>query len=198
MLQGKSVKLPYVIYNLDNHKSIYIWKGTIVAYADKDEPEVDCFKISETYEEAQKAIQYRNHLPNHPTLPVPPKSDMICSPAEVKFHRRVELKDHNASTEKKKRFEELFQQFPEVFSTNNKDIARSNLITIDINTGNSPPSAKKAYTTGSQTLQLGITGNRELGASRYHHQKCLTMGQSYCHGSNEVCTWEKHQGGECA
>ena len=40
-LQDKSVKLPYVTYNLDNHKSIYIWKRTIVAYADKDEPEVD-------------------------------------------------------------------------------------------------------------------------------------------------------------
>ena len=67
-LQGKSVKLPYVIYNLDTHKSIYIWKGTVVAYTDKDEPEVDCFKISKTYEEAQEAIQYRNHLPNQSNL----------------------------------------------------------------------------------------------------------------------------------
>ena len=109
LLQGKSVQLPYVIYNLDNNKSIYIQKGTIVAYANKDEPEVDCFKISETYEEAQEAIQYRNHLPNCPTLPVPPKSDMICSPARVKVHRRVELKDHNTSAGTKKRFEELCQ-----------------------------------------------------------------------------------------
>ena len=103
-LLGKSVKLPYVIYNLDTHKSIYIQKGTVVAYANKDEPEVNCFEISETYEEAQEAIQYRNHLPNCPTLLVPPKSDMICSPVEVKFPRRVELKDHNASAETKKRF----------------------------------------------------------------------------------------------
>ena len=43
LLQGKSVKLPYVIYNLDTCKSIYIQKGRVVAYANKNEPEVDCF-----------------------------------------------------------------------------------------------------------------------------------------------------------
>ena len=67
-------------------------------------------------------MQYRNHLPCRPRLPVPPESDMICSPAEVKYHRRVELKDHNASADTKKHFEELCSQFPKVFSTNNKDI----------------------------------------------------------------------------
>ena len=71
---------------------------------------------------------------------------MICSPAEVKFHRRVELKDHNVSEDTKKHFEELCQQCPEVFSTNNKDISRTNLITMDIDTGDSLPSAKKPYT----------------------------------------------------
>ena len=87
-------------------------------------------------------MQYRNHLPSRPQLPVPPKSDMICSPAEVKYHRRVELKDHNASADTKKHFEELCSQFPEVFSTNNKVIGHTNLITMDINTGDNPPSAR--------------------------------------------------------
>ena len=91
-------------------------------------------------------MQYRTHLPNRSWLPVPPKSDMICSPAEVKYHRRVELKDHNASADMKKQFEELCSQFPEVFSTNNEDIGHTNLITMDIDTGDSPPSAKKPYT----------------------------------------------------
>ena len=77
---------------------------------------------------------------------MPPKSDHICSPAEVKFHRRVELKDHNASDEKRQCFEEICQQFPEVFSTNNEDIGRTNLINMDIDTGDSPPSTKMPYT----------------------------------------------------
>ena len=147
---GKSkkefIKIPYVIYNLDAHNHVYISKGIAVAYTDDEEPKMECFEIAETFEEAQEAIQYRNHLPNHPKLPMPPQSDLICSPAEVKFHRRVELKDHDATKEMKKHFEELCQQFPEVFSTNNEDIGRTNLITMEIDTGDSPPSAKKPYT----------------------------------------------------
>ena len=147
---GKSkqefIKIPYVIYNLDAHNHVYISKGTVVGYTDNEEPEMECFRIAETFEEAQEAIQYRDHLPNHPKLPIPPQSDLICSPAEVKLHRRVELKDHDATEETKKHFEELCQQFPEVFSTNNEDIGRTNLITIEIDTGDSPPSAKKPYT----------------------------------------------------
>ena len=46
---GYLVILPYVIYNLATHTPVYIPKGTIVAYADEDEPEMDCFKIAETY-----------------------------------------------------------------------------------------------------------------------------------------------------
>ena len=73
-------------------------------------------EVVETIEEAQETIQYRNHLPSRPQLPMPLKSDMICSSAEVKYHRRVELKDHNVSSDTKKQcsyaasFLKCFQQ----------------------------------------------------------------------------------------
>ena len=140
------VTIPYVIFNLSSDAHIYIPKGTIVAQPDGNEPEVDVIEVAETIKEAQETMQYRNHLPSRPWLPVPPESDMICSPAEVKYHRRVELKDHNASADTKKHFEELCSQFPEVFSTNNEDIGHTNLITMDIDTSDSPPSVKKPYT----------------------------------------------------
>ena len=145
-LTGDFIKIPYVIHNLTAHGPVNIPKGTVIAYADNEEPEMDCFNIAETYEEAQETMQYRNHLPKHPLLPVPPESDIICSPAEVKFHQQVELEDHDATKETKQHFEELCQQFPEVFLTSNKDIGRTNLITMDIDTGDSPPSTKKPYT----------------------------------------------------
>ena len=149
-MSGKSkqefIKVPYVIYNLDAHNDVYISKGTIIAYTNDEEPKMECFDIAETFEEAQEAIQYRNHLPNCPKLPMPSQSVLIFSPAKVKLHRRVELKDHNATEEMKKCFEELCQQIPEVFSTNNEDIGRTNLIIMEIDTGDSPPSAKKPYT----------------------------------------------------
>ena len=112
---GKSkqefIKIPYVIHNLDAHNHVYISKGTVIAYTDNEEPEMECFKIAETFEEAQQAIQYRNHLPSHPKLPVPPQSDLICSPAKAKLHRRVELKDHNATKETKKHFRNYVNSF---------------------------------------------------------------------------------------
>ena len=86
-----------MIFNLSSDAHIYIPKGTIVAHPDESEPEVDVIEVAETIKEAQETMQYRNHLPNRPWSPVLHKSDMICSPAEVKFHRRVQLKDHNAS-----------------------------------------------------------------------------------------------------
>ena len=51
------MKIPYVIHNLATHGPIYIPKGTVIAYADNEEPEMDCFEIAETYEEAQETMQ---------------------------------------------------------------------------------------------------------------------------------------------
>ena len=127
-------------------------RGTVVACPNGNEPEVDVIEVAETIKEAQETMQYRNHLPNRPQLPMPPESDMICSPAEVKYHRRVELKDHNASADTKRHFKELCSQFPEVFSTNNEDIGYTNLITMDIDTGDNPPSMKKTLHSATQTL----------------------------------------------
>ena len=57
---GKSkqefIKIPYVIYNLDAHDHVYISKGTVIAYTDDEEPEMECFKIAEMFEEAQQVI----------------------------------------------------------------------------------------------------------------------------------------------
>ena len=43
-------------------------------------------------------------------------SDLVYSPAQVTEHRCVELKDQNISEETKKKFEELKEKYPKVFS----------------------------------------------------------------------------------
>ena len=40
-------------------------------------------------------------------------------------------------------FEELKIKYPEVFSLNNEDIGHTQLLTLDIDTGDSPPSCQK-------------------------------------------------------
>ena len=179
-----SITIPYAIFNLSPDAHIYIPKGTIVVHPDGSEPEVNVIEVAEIIEEAEETMQYRNHLPSRPQLPVP---DMICSPAEVKYHRRVEFKDHNASADMKKHFEDLCHQFPEVFSTNSKDIGHTNLITMDIDTGDSPPSVKKPYTPPLKHYDW-VQQEIEFGKSRHHHKKCFPMGQPCHHGSKGVST----------
>ena len=73
-------------------------------------------------------------------------SDLVYSPARVPEHRHMELKDHDISEDIRRKFKELKVQFPRVFSLNNEDIGHTQLVTMDINTGDSPPICQKPYT----------------------------------------------------
>ena len=79
-------------------------------------------------------------------LPVPPKSDFFCSPAEVSAHRKVKLQSKPVTEDTIQQFEELCKHFPEVFLKNSEDIGRTNLITVDIDTGDHPPPYAKSHT----------------------------------------------------
>ena len=79
-------------------------------------------------------------------MPIPPKSDFICSPAEVSVHRKVKMKSKSIAEDTAQKFEELCEHFPDVFSKKSKDIGRTNLITMDIDTGDHPPICQKPYT----------------------------------------------------
>ena len=101
----KKVRIPYCIFNLSYVNHSYIPKGSIVAFAEKEkEEENEIFKV----EEIKGQKEYRNWVPkSRGTLPVPPKSDYICSPAEVSKHRKVKLKSILVEKDTAQRFEEL-------------------------------------------------------------------------------------------
>ena len=73
-------------------------------------------------------------------------SDLVYSPAQVTEHRRVELKDQDVPEETRWEFEKLKADYPEVFSLNNQDIGHTQLVTMHVNTGDSPPICQKPYT----------------------------------------------------
>ena len=70
-------------------------------------------------------------------------SDLVYSPAQVTEHRCVELKDQDISEDTRRNFEELKVQFPKVFSLNSEDIGRTQLVTMDIDTGGQSSSLSK-------------------------------------------------------
>ena len=76
-------------------------------------------------------------------LPVPPKSDFLCSLAEVSKHRKVKLKSKLIEEDTAQKFDELYDHFPEIFLKSSEDIGKTNLITMDIDTGDHPPICQK-------------------------------------------------------
>ena len=141
--EPKKVCVPYCIYNLSYEHHSYIPKGKAVAFAEKEEGKNEVFEV----EEVTSVEGYRNWVPKKKEfLPVPPKSDFICSPAEASAHRKVKLQSKSVMEDTIQQFEELCKCFPEVFSKNSEDIGRTNLITMDIDTGDHPPICQKPYT----------------------------------------------------
>ena len=74
-------------------------------------------------------------------------SDLVFSPAQVtEHHCHVELKDQDISQETRDRFDRLKEKYHEVFSLNSQDIGHTNLVTMHVDMGDSPPISLKPYT----------------------------------------------------
>ena len=139
----KKVHIPYCIFNLSYVNHSYIPRGRVIAFAEKGmEEENEIFKV----EEIKGQEKYRNWVPkNRGLLPVPPKSDFLCSLAEVSKHRKLKLKSKLIEEDTAQKFDELCDHFPEIFSKSREDIGKTNLITMDIDTGDHPLICQKPY-----------------------------------------------------
>ena len=74
------------------------------------------------------------------------ETDFLISPGDVYPNRKVKLKDADIKEETREKFEEMCDRHPEAFSKNNKDIGRTTLIEMEIDTGDSLPVAQNPYT----------------------------------------------------
>ena len=74
------------------------------------------------------------------------ESDFLISPGDIYPNRKVELEDADIKDSTRVSFEELCEQQHEAFSKNNKDIGHTQLIEMEIDTGDSLPVAQSPYT----------------------------------------------------
>ena len=72
-------------------------------------------------------------------------SDFLISPGDIYPNRKVELEDADIKEATKVSFEALCEQQHEAFLKNNKDIGRTQLIEMEIDTGDSLPVAQSPY-----------------------------------------------------
>ena len=74
------------------------------------------------------------------------ESDFLISPGNIYPNRKVELEDADIKDSTRVFFEVLCKQQHEAFSKNNKDIGHTQLIEMEIDTGDSLPVAQSPYT----------------------------------------------------
>ena len=74
------------------------------------------------------------------------ESDFLISPGDVYPNRKVKLEDADVKDSTRVSFEVLCEQQHEAFLKNNKDIGRTQLIEMEIDTGDSLPVAQSPYT----------------------------------------------------
>ena len=69
----------------------------------------------------------------------------ITSPADVDTHRKVKLQDAEVLDRYKEGFEKLCEEYNDIFSKDSSDIGKTPLITMQIETGDSPPVCQRPY-----------------------------------------------------
>ena len=124
--------IPYVLTNLST-ESVYLPKrellGQLIPTDDEDNniiPETIYADICHVYENTdinEEEIEVENKF--------------ITSPADIEDHRTVELQDADVSKEHRKQFEELCEEYNDIFSKDSGDLGRTPLVIMDIDTGDS-------------------------------------------------------------
>ena len=65
--------------------------------------------------------------------------------AQVESQRRVKLQDAYVSEKDKNDFRNLCKEYADIFSKSSEDIGHTPLVTVDIDTGDSPPVCQRPY-----------------------------------------------------
>ena len=134
--------MPFSFTNLSMH-SQYLGKDKVVGFAESTTDEVEVHELAD-YDEIKEMIRGpRNHVSRKAQakykLPaVPIDNAFLTSPADIPGPRKVDLQDADVKPTTRSAFDELCEKYPTIFSKGNEDIGRTQLIMMDIDTGDSP------------------------------------------------------------
>ena len=133
----KHDSIPVAFINLDEDEKIFLKKGEILGCLEPSPVEIteivkeECNKVGKIDEKEDESI--------------PLEKKFITSPAEVNTHRKMQLQDAEVTEENREKFKLLCEEFEDIFSKDSTDIGKTPLITMDIDTGNSPPECQRPY-----------------------------------------------------
>ena len=142
--------IPFAFTNLSMY-SQYLGKDKVVGFAQLTAEDVEVHALANHDELAEMMRGPQNHIPRKKQakykLPIIPLDNaFITSPADIPGLRRVDLQDADITPGTRSTFDVLCEKYPKVFSKGNEDIGRTQLDTMDINTGDSPLVSSRPYT----------------------------------------------------
>ena len=142
--------IPFAFTNLSMY-SQYLGKDKVVGFAQPTAEDVEVHTLADHDELAEMMRGPRNHIPRKKQakykLPIIPLDNaFITSPADVLGPRKVNLQDADITPGMRSTFDVLCEKYPKVFSKGNEDIGRTLLVTMDIDTGDSPLVSLRPYT----------------------------------------------------
>ena len=107
--------------------------------------EQSSWKYSETVTSETPEISHVSKR-NYTELDEVIESDFLISPGDIYPNRKVDLEDADISEDTRKKFDDLCEEKSEAFSKNNRDIGRTKLLEMEIDTGDHIPVAQSPYT----------------------------------------------------
>ena len=142
--------IPFAFTNLSMY-SQYLGKDKVVGFAQLKAEDVKVHALADHDELAEMMRGPQNHIPRKQQakykLPIIPLDNaFITSQADVPGPRKVDLQDADITPSMRSAFDALCEKYPKVFSKGNEDIGRRQLVTMDIDMGDSPPVSSRPYT----------------------------------------------------
>ena len=129
--------IPLVLINLNDDEKIFLRKGEILGNLEPSSIEIN---------EIVKEDWPKEDAEGKENETIPLEKKFITSPAKVNTHRKMQLQAAEVAKKYKEQFKQLCKEFEDVFSKDSTDIGKTPLITMDIDTGDSPPMCQKPYT----------------------------------------------------
>ena len=129
--------ITYILLNL-SEEEIFLRKGEILRHLEEED-----ITIEEITTETMS--QSENVELTNPNCEILSEKTFITSPADVDAHRKVKLQDAEVLDKYKKEFEEMCEEYKDIFSKDSSDIRKTPLITMEIETGDSPLVCQRPY-----------------------------------------------------
>ena len=130
--------IPCVVINL-SYDNIFLSKGEVIGHMEPTTITMEELVTETSFTEVETPEEILKDKE------IPLEKKFITSPADVERHRRVILQDAEVPEENREQFKELCQEYDDIFSKGAEDIGKTPLITMEIDTGDSPPVCQRPY-----------------------------------------------------